>query len=173
MQPLRSSVVEYRLIGYAHIALGVIIAVIAATHHGLGVVIADWALGAAFFGGFMYLRVYRRSLRDALQGARPAPNSARYEVVGMTYRRVGLWALTTSVPVLLFALLLRNPNVVAGIPSGNGAAILVLSQQITRWQREHNVQVMREPRYRWRRSEQHRGRGIMDPRDFYFAQHAP
>jgi hypothetical protein len=169
MRPLRSPILEYRIDGALQLLVGIAIGVVAASTRRPVPVTLGWLVGAVFFGGVMYVLITRRYIRDAVRDARAVPADAAYESVSVTRRRVAKRALATSAPVLVFALLLRNPTVLAAIASGNGAMLLVLSRWIEHWQRQHGVQVLREPRYRWRRENKRRGRGLMDAQDFYVA----
>ncbi|MDQ6689773.1 MAG: hypothetical protein M3Z18_04615 [Gemmatimonadota bacterium] len=169
MKPLRSPIIEYAVLGVVHMLTGVAIALIALGTKRLGVVAGTWLFGATFFGGVMYALAYRRYFGSALREARAAPVDATYETADETYRRVILWALASSVPLLVFALVLRNPAVVAGIPSGNGATLVILSRRMLKWEKTNDSRLLREPRYRWRRVDRRRGRGVMDARDFYIA----
>jgi TRAP-type mannitol/chloroaromatic compound transport system permease large subunit len=169
MRPLRSPILEYRIEGTLQLLGGIAIGVVAASTHRPVPVTLGWLVGAVIFGGVMYVLVYRRYIADAVRDARAAPADAAYESGGMTGRRVATRALATLLPLLVLAVLLRNPTVVAAILSGNGAMFLVLSRWMEHWQRQQGVQVLREPRYRWRRENKRRGRGVMDAQDFYLA----
>jgi hypothetical protein len=169
MKPLRSPILEYRIDGALQLLVGIAIGVVTASARRPVPVTLGWLGGAVFFGGVMYALIYRRFIRDAVRDARAVPADAAYESVAVTYRRVATRAFAILVPLIVFALILRNPTILAAIASGNGAMLLVLSRWIERWQREHGVHVLREPRYRWRRENKRRARGVMDARDFYVA----
>jgi hypothetical protein len=170
MRPLRSPILEYRIEGALQLLGGVAIGVVAASTRRPVPVALGLLVGAVFFGGVMYVLVYRRYIGDAVRDARTVPADAAYESGAVTGRRVAMRALATLLPLLAFAVLLRNPTVLAAIASGNGAVFLVLSRWMEHWQRQQGVQVLREPRYRWRRENKRRGRGVMDAQDFYVAR---
>jgi hypothetical protein len=167
MKPLGSPVLEYRIEGALQVLVGIAIAGVAASARKPIAVGAAWIVGAAIFGGLMYLLTYRRFLTEAVRDAAEVPADATYESVGATCRRVAIRTLGTTAPLVALALLLPNPTLVGAIATGNGAALLLLSRWVDHWQRTHTVRLVKEPRYRWRRVGKRRGRGIMDSRDFY------
>jgi hypothetical protein len=167
MKPLRSPIREFRIRGAMDLVLALTVGVIAATEHRPVRVLFSVLVGAAIFGGGMYVVAYRRYLREAVRNPRQAPPDAACEAPASTWRRVAVGGLGLDVPLLAFAFVLRNPAILAGIAAGNGAALITLSRWVQRWQDEHGAELLREPRYRWRRSDKHRGRGILDSRDFY------
>lgn len=167
MKPLRSPIREFRIRGVMDLVLALAVGVIAATEHRPVRVLFSVLVGAAIFGGVMYVLVLRRYMRDAALGAHQVASDAAREAAASTWRRVTLGGLALDVPLLALILVLRNPAILAGIAAGNGAALITLSRWVQRWQDEHGAELLREPRYRWRRSDKHRGRGILDSRDFY------
>jgi len=172
MKPLASPVLEYRIDGALQVLVGIAIGGVAASARKPIVVGAAWIVGAAIFGGVMYLLTYRRFLTEAVRDAREVPVDAAYESVGATCRRVAIRTLGTTAPLIALTLLLRNPTIAGAIAAGNGAALLLLSRWVDHWQRTHAVRLLKERRYRWRRAGKRRGRGIMDSRDFYVSVQA-
>jgi hypothetical protein len=166
MRPLRSPTREFRIRGAVELLVGLAVGIIAATEHRPLRVLFSFLVGALMFGGLMYVLTYRRYLREAVRDPSEAPSDAAFEVAASTWRRVGASELGL-VPLLAFALVLSNPGIFGGIAAGNGAALITLSHWVERWQDTHGVELLREPRYRWRRGDKHRGRGILDSRDFY------
>jgi hypothetical protein len=61
-------------------------------------------------------------------------------------------------------------SLMGGISAGLGIALLVTSRWWRHWEQEHHNSLLREPRWRWSQaggSGWGRGRGIIDPQDFY------
>jgi hypothetical protein len=116
----------------------------------------------------MYLLTYRRFLREAVERAPRVPSTATLERARTTLRRVLAWALGSLAPVLVVAIALRgSATVVGAILAGNGTALLALSRWAACWQDRHDLRLLKEPRYRWRRDNGRPGRGLLDSRDFY------
>ena len=167
MRALVSPVTEYQLHGIAQIAGGLGIAIVAAVTAGVGSVVLLLAT-ALLAGPLMYVLVYRRFARAAVKEPPPAP-SDEHEPLVSTRLRVARIEAVLIVFLAAFALL-TDAAPVAGILLGNGAAVVATARWLRRWQRAHNATVLREPRWRFNREGrrgQARGRGIMDPQDFY------
>jgi hypothetical protein len=176
MKPLASPVVEYRTLGLVNLATGTVVG-------GVAVAIVDKPLGAvarflllaAFFGGFMYMLVYRRYVQQAVAVAQDDPGAAR-EASSVTRRRTIIRTLPSLVLLVALSFLSRSPALIGGIAAGNGAALVAVSRWIHRCERKHAVQILREPRWRWGRQGKlgwGRGRGIMDSQDFYIVRSEP
>jgi hypothetical protein len=166
MKPLASPVVEYRLAGIAQLAGGLMFGVVGAVAARPVVAAAGLVPAGVIFATGMYWLAYRRYARSAVAGPAGAPTIER-EPTGRTRRRV---AVTTA--ALLFtaavALWMRTPALVGGIVAGNGAALVLTSRWLRDWEHEHESRLLREPRWRWSGSRGWgRGRGTMDPQDFY------
>jgi len=71
------------------------------------------------------------------------------------------------VPLVILALLNPARAVIGAISFGNGVALLAIGRWIGRFEDERAMEVLRAPRWRWRRENGRTGRGIMDSRDFY------
>jgi hypothetical protein len=173
MRPLSVSVDEHWLLGGAYLVLGVAVGAVTLSRTGRPLpALGGLLFGAAFFGGTMYRFVYRRPLQTAVAEAREVTDPVRESTVLMVRRlsiRLGL--LTVALAVL--ALNGRSGAIFGGFSVGNGIAVLVLGRWVRRWENEHGVIILREPRWCWRRENGHSGRGMMDPRDFYFVRTGP
>lgn len=169
MRPLASPVTEYRVFGVAQLVGGLMFGVVAVAVAEPVVAFVELALAAALFGASMYLIAYRRWVRSAVE--RPAaPSTPKLEPPATTRRRVVL--VTTGQLVLLGAIAVMSeiPALVGGIAAGNGAALFLASRWLRNWELTHHSRLLREPRWRFSREGTHgwaRGRGIMDPQDFY------
>lgn len=159
VKPLRSPVLEHRLLGASSLIGGLVVAAATiATEGALGGLVA-LAIGALLYGAVMYGAFYRRQVRLALEAPSVSPTGER-EPVRMTCLRTA----ALFVPLALFMAIVAvslAPAPIGGILVGSGCGLVATSRQMRRWEREHGSRLLREPRYRWR------GRGIMDARDFY------
>ncbi|MEA2256575.1 MAG: hypothetical protein QOG35_2620 [Solirubrobacteraceae bacterium] len=169
MKPLVSPVTEYRLMGLAFVALGLVLAVVAmATQRPLGV-LAVFLFEVPFFGVWMYRLALRRYARQAVGAAAPPPTAGR-ERLTRTGRRIALAMVPGLAVMATIALVGGMPALIGGIAAGQGAALLWTGRWLRRWERQYHRQILREPRWRWNREGEHgwgRGRGVMDPQDFY------
>ncbi len=168
MKPLASPVIEYRLIGVLSLAAAAVFGVVTLVE-GPAAGLVRFLFMTAFFGGFMYVVAYRRTCANAVKEAREISDPKR-EAPFATKRRAALMAFATLVAMTALAFLFQDPALIGGITAGNGAAVLATGRWIERWEQEHSVQVLREPRWRWSSSGERgwgRGRGVMDPQDFY------
>ena len=168
VRPLVSPVFEFKLLGRFETAVGAVTLVAGLVADGSLGDLLRFLVSAAFFGGVMYLIVYRRFVKKAATNPGPAPTAER-EPASRTRRRA---AVNVAFLALLFALAIAtggNVGVVAGILVGNGVAIWCAGNWLAAREREIGP-LLREPRYRFR-GERSRfgGRGIMDARDFYVA----
>jgi hypothetical protein len=173
LKPLASPAVEYRVTGALILATGILLGVAAVAIQKPGPAAFRFLLLAVFFGGIMYLATYQRILRKAVTQARHLPNPVTREDPAATRRRAVRKALLLSIIEVVLALLFRDAALVGGITAGGGAALLAASRWIERWERERVVHVLREPRWRWSRQGRWgwgRGRGAMDPQDFYIVR---
>jgi hypothetical protein len=179
VRPLVSPILEYRLMGRMQVALGCALAAVATAAEGVLTAVVVVLFEAAFFGTVMYLVCYRRFARGVLADPAPAPTEER-EPEAATLRRIGS---TTGALALSFVVIaaLTVPSVVAGVGLGNGAACLQVARLWRRWEDEYGRLLLREPRWRFSRAGRRgwgRGRGMLDPQDFYAAvprdpPHAP
>lgn len=170
LKPLASPAVEYRVNGALILATGIGLGVAAVAIQNPGPAPFRFLFLAVVFGGIMYLATYQRFLRKAVTQARHLPDPVTREDPAATRRRAVRKALVLSIFEVILALLFRDAALVGGITAGGGAALLAASRWIKRWEREQAVQVLREPRWRWSRQGRWgwgRGRGAMDPQDFY------
>lgn len=177
MKPLASPVTEYRVMGLAQLVGGVCLAVLAVTLAQLlseAPVQALWFLvlmilfAASFFGSLTYLFGYRRLVRRVIAAATEAKTDER-EPVSATRRRAVLICLALVLVMSVLMLLMGNLHLPSGFTLGNGAAFLVMSHRMQRWEQQHNKRLLREPRYRLRGERWWKlGGGHVDPRDFYF-----
>jgi hypothetical protein len=168
MRPLVSPVFEYRLMGRAMLLAG-------AGMVGAGVLVEgalDALLGLlvplAIVTPWMYLLVYRRFLRAAAENPAPAPTDAR-EPRTVTVRRVVASTAPTIIVAVAFAVLTGVPSPLGGLLIGNALAMLSATRWLAAWERA-NGPILREPRIRFNGAGGRgwgRGRGRMDPRDFY------
>jgi hypothetical protein len=175
MKPLASPAIEYRLMGGLSVGAGVLFGGVAVATHKPVATVMGFLFGAAIFGGFMYLLSYRRFVRKAVTEAPDVSNAVR-ESSSSTKRRSSLRTLGIVVVMSGLALAFGNPLIVGAVTAGNGAALLAVSRWISRWEQEHAAQVLREPRWRWSRQGKlgwGRGRGVMDPQDFYIVRSEP
>jgi hypothetical protein len=168
MKRLASPVTEYRLTGVLELAGGLALGVVAAVNQGPEVAVVGLLLAGAFSGTWMYFLAYRRFARRAVQEPAAAPSGER-EPLNDTRRRV---ALTTAALLLFIAVaaLPTDAGLVGGMAVGNGAALMATSRWLRRWEGLHQRTLLREPRWRWSRKGERgwgRGRGMMDPQDFY------
>jgi hypothetical protein len=126
---------------------------------------------AVFFGSAMYVVAYRRYIHEALEGAREVSSPER-EDARHARRRVAVRAACVNLPLTAFFLALvlsgGTKGGLVGIIAGGGLTFLVHARQIRRWEKGHAVEILREPRWRWRREHGRWGRGVMDAQDFYF-----
>jgi hypothetical protein len=172
MRPLGSPRVEYQLMGAIEMLAGVGFAIVAAVAGRPAAAVTGVVIGAVIFGGLMYLLVYRRNLRQAVESARSAPTTDR-ESTSRTWSRVGQTMAILLLILVVLSFLFHSASLPAGIVFGNGAAFLGLSAWLAKWERENGSAVLREPNRRWGVSGfggGGRGRGIFDPRDFYLAE---
>jgi hypothetical protein len=115
----------------------------------------------------------------AVTQARRLPDPFTREDPAATRRRAVRRVLLLSIFEVVLAFLFRDAALAGGITAGGGAALLAASRWIERWEREQVVQVLREPRWRWSRQGRWgwgRGRGVMNPQDFYVVRserHSP
>src|ERR1035441_422220 len=170
LKPLASPAVEYRVTGALILATGIVLGVAAVAIQTPGQAAFRFLFLAVFFGGIMYVATYQRFLRKAVTQARHLPDPVTREDPAATRRRAVHRALLLSIFEVILAWLFRDAALVGGITAGGGAALLAASRWIERWEREQGVQVLREPRWRWSRQGRWgwgRGRGAMDPQDFY------
>lgn len=170
MRPLVSPILEYRLMGRMQVALGGGLAVVAMIAEGALTAAVVVLFEAAFFGTIMYLACYRRFARGVIADPAPAPTEER-EPSAATLRRVGVTTGALAVSFVVIAAL-TVPSVVAGVGLGNGAACLRVARLWRRWEDEHGRVLVREPRWRFSRAGRRgwgRGRGMLDPQDFYTA----
>jgi hypothetical protein len=124
---------------------------------------------AVFFGGWMYLLVIRRYVRSALAEANEVAEVPR-ESTSSSTRRALPRILVLVIVFVPLALIGRGSPIIGGIAAGSGATMLAASYAIGQWEREHSVEILREPRWRWRREKGRRGRGVIDSQDFYFVR---
>jgi hypothetical protein len=170
LKPLASPALEYRMTGAFTLAAGIVLGVAAVAIQKPGPAAFRFLFVAVFFGGFMYLVSYRQLVRKAVTQARHLPDPVTREDPAATRHRAVRKALLLSIFEVILALLFRDAALVGGITAGGGVGLLAASRWIERWEREQGVQVLREPRWRWSRQERWgwgRGRGVMDPQDFY------
>jgi hypothetical protein len=169
MKPLASPVAEYRLAGIAQLAGGLLFGVVGAVVAGPVAAAAGLVLAGVLFATGMYRLAYRRYARAAVDGPAAAPTTER-EPAGRTRRRVAVTSAALLIYTAAVALWTRTPALVGGIVAGNGAALMLTSRRLRDWEHEHDSRLLREPRWRWSRSGSRgwgRGRGMMDPQDFY------
>jgi hypothetical protein len=117
---------------------------------------------------WMYLLVYRRFVRAAAENPAPAPTDAR-EQRTVTVRRVAASTAPMIIIGVAFAVLTGLPSPFGGLLIGNALAMLMAARWLAAWERA-NGQLLREPRFRFNRTGRRgwaRGRGRMDPEDFY------
>lgn len=155
--------------GVVTVAGGLVLGFVAAVVEGsLGLVVVLLLVGA-FFGTAMYVLTYRRFIARAVDELSAAPIAAR-EPARSTKRRVAATSAALLVVVAVVAAVTDSAALGGGILAGNGAALMLTSRWLHRWEREHDTQLLREPRWRWSRKGKRgwgRGRGMMDPQDFY------
>jgi hypothetical protein len=173
-KPLARAQAEARLEGTVALGVSMLLGAVAVAVAAHPVkVLAGFVFAAVFFGAIMYVTVGRRYLRDALEGAREI-STHPIETPKQTTRRAAARSAYINLPVAaFFALLLLvsgTEGSLIGIVAGNGLAFLALARTIRRWEATHSVQILREPRWRWRREHGHRGRGVIDPQDFYYVR---
>jgi hypothetical protein len=169
MKRLASPVAEYGLMGVLQVAGGVALGIAAAVREGLVVAVVELLLVGGFVGTWMYGLAYRRFVRRAVQEPAAAPAGGR-EPLNVTRRRVALTTAALLLFMALVALVTNTPGLVGGSAVGNGAALMATSRWLRRWEDEHNRTLLRERRWRWSRKGEcgwGRGRGMMDPQDFY------
>lgn len=159
MKPLRSPVLEHRLLGAASLLAGSVACGVGIVTQGVLEGLVALLPTAVAFGAATYFG-FRPLVRRALAAPASPPTAAR-EPVRTTYLRTVAW----SIPVILICALLTAaidvPTVMAGVLVGNGAALVGTSRLMRAWERVHACRLLREPRYRWKRT------GNLDPRDFY------
>jgi hypothetical protein len=124
------------------------------------------ALGAALFGGVVWLAAYRRFLADALAEPAPDPEGVGREEPRRTLGRIALTNLPIVAGVVLMALLVPG---VAGVLAGNAVGLALMARGMREWQRREGALLLREPRYRTVGPGGRTGRGFLDPVDFYRA----
>jgi hypothetical protein len=169
MKRLASPVTEYRLTGVLELTGGLALGVVAAVSQGPVVAVVGLLLAGTFFGTWMYFLVYRRFARRAVQEPAAAPLGER-EPLTDTRRRVALTTAGRLLFMAVVALVTATPELVGGIAVGNGAALMATSHWLRSWEDLHHRTLLREPRWRWSRKGKRgwgRGRGMMDPHDFY------
>jgi hypothetical protein len=165
MKPLASPVAEFRTMAVAQLlgAAAMVVGAVAAEAPAYDLV--RLPVEGAIFGGLMYVLVYRRFTRQAVDHAGPAPIDDR-EPPFRVRLRVG--ALTAGVVAFmaLIGVATESFALFAGVVAGNGAALLLVARLIRRWEDEHRRRLLREPRSRWR-WRMRGGSGFFDPEDFY------
>jgi hypothetical protein len=168
VRPLASPVRELRAAAAVQAAgCAVAIALVALLERAsIGGAIVLAALGAAIFGGAVWLLAYRRFLADALAAPGPDPDGVGREEPTRTVRR----ALLTNVPIVavVVAMAVLVPGV-AGVLLGNAVGFALMSRGMLDWQRREGALLLREPRYRTTGPGGRTGRGFLDPVDFYRA----
>jgi hypothetical protein len=173
MKRLASPVTEYRLAGIVQLAGGLGLGAAAVVSQGPAAALAELVLTAAFVGTWMYFLAYRRFARRAVQEPASAP-LGEPESRNRTRRRVGLATLAQLLFLAGVALLTHTPALGGGAALGNGGALMATSRWLGRWEDRHQTTLLREPRWRWSREGKRgwgRGRGMMDPQDFYVLTH--
>jgi hypothetical protein len=130
-------------------------------------VVITWVVGGAAFGGGMYLLVYRRFGEQATANPADPPTQQR-ETTIRTVLRSARPALLLVLMCAIAAAIVGAPAALAGIASGNGLALLALSQRLRSWEKRKHRPLLREPRWRWRGTGSRRyGHGVLDPKDIY------
>jgi hypothetical protein len=124
------------------------------------------ALGAAIFGGAVWLLAYRRFLDDALAAPARDPDGVGREEPTRTLRRALLMNVPLAAVVVGMAVLVPG---VAGVLLGNAVALALMARGMRDWQRREGALLLREPRYRTTGPDGRTGRGFLDPVDFYRA----
>jgi hypothetical protein len=146
-KPLASPVFEYRLMGWSKLFGGVALGVFAVTVDEPAAAVAGWLVGAVWFGAWMYV-VVRRSLRRSVGHVAPLRMSER-EPVWLTLRRIALGESVALAILAAIALGLGAPYLVGGLSAGHGAALLLTSRWLRKWQEDHGGRLMGEPGWRW------------------------
>lgn len=168
MRPLASAVVEFRARGFAQLAIGVLAGGLSVAIYGTGRTVSAVTIGGVIFGGLMYAVLYSRRVKQVFAHAKPAVSPQR-ELASITKTRT----LKNEVaPLFAFlvvtAIVFRNVAVISGISIGNGFAMVVIAQHFRRWEAEHHLRLLREPKFRWKGQRGWgRGGGVIDPEDFY------
>jgi hypothetical protein len=165
LKPLASPIRELRTAAAVHGAGAVIGVVLVAALERTSVVgaIVLALLGAVFFGGGMWLLVYRRFLTDALAAPSQAADDAPRERPSRTIRRTVLAHLPIAVVVIAVALLVPGA---AGVLAGGAAGLFAMARGMAAWQRREGALLLREPHYRTQGPGGRTGRGFLDPVDF-------
>jgi hypothetical protein len=168
VRPLVSAVFEYRLMGRAMLLAGAVMVGVGALIESARDALVGLLVPLAVVTPGMYLLIYRRFLRAAAENPPPAPTDAR-ERRTVTVRRV---AASTAPPIIVagtFAALTGLPSPFGALLIGNALAMLTATRSLAAWERA-NGPLLREPRVRFNRPGSRgwaRGRGRMDPQDFY------
>jgi hypothetical protein len=163
-----SPVAEYRLTGLLELTGGLLFGLAAVVIDGVAGIV-ELLLAVAFVSTWMYLVAYRRFARRAVRRPAVAPATGG-EPISHTRRRAALTVTGLVVLTACVALITHTPGLVGGIIAGNGVALLATSRWLRRWEQAHGRRLLREPRWRWSREGERgwgRGRGLMDPQDFY------
>ena len=170
MRPLASPVAEYRVLGLLTAAGGVVLGVVGAAVQNPVMSGLGFAVAVGITGPWMYWLAYGRFARKAVREPAPAPPPAGREPENETRRRAALTAGVLLVFMAIVGLATHALGVVGGIAAGNGAALTASGHWLRRWEKRNRLSLLREPRWRWSRRGAHgwgRGRGMMDPQDFY------
>jgi hypothetical protein len=155
--------------GISRLVGGVVLGLVALATEQPGAIFR-WPFAAVLFAAWTYLSLRRRLARIVEDPAAP-PTSER-EPAARTRRRVALTEAAVLGLLALTAIALNAPALAGGISAGHGAALLIASGWLRRWEQDHHRCVLREPRGRWSAASPRgwgRGRGVTDPQDFYVA----
>ncbi len=180
-KPLASAATEWRLLGNWLLVSGMLFGIAAVVIGPPLVALFLLCVFGAIWGASMYVLVVRRTARAAAVGASRTPITPERETVNETRRRtfrtaalmfgpLAIWiAAFPTIQVHHHAVAFTAPFA-SGAILGMGISLLVLSRWLRRWENEQAVCILREPHYRWNRHGEKgwgRGRGMMDPQDFY------
>lgn len=170
MRPLALSTVEFRTRGLSQLAVGVFAGAAALAVQRPSQAVAAIVLGSVIYGGLMYGVLYRRRLRQIFEGVRPAVSAQRELSSRTRSRTLRSEALPLLAIFLVLGIAFRTYAVVSGIAIGNGVAMILIAARIGRWETDHDLLLLREPRFRWKGTAGWgRGGGVIDPTDYYSA----
>lgn len=146
MRPLAPVVREYRIMGGAFLAAGVLVVVAASQFDDPLRVIARTTFTTVLFGGLYYVSMFRSTVRRALEHVGDPPTPER-EPPRTTAARIGTPVIVAAVVIGAAGLLLEMAYLGAGVLLGNGAAALLAGRVAERWERRHGRTLLGEPRF--------------------------
>lgn len=142
MRPLSSPVDDHRTLGRAEAIIGCAFLIVAG-----GLSPADAIVGlfvaTPLVTAILYLGVFRRVTRMALEDPPPAP-AGRSRERGAYARRLRVPLAAQVLVFLFFTITARAPGLLGGIALGIGFAFILTARWLERWENANDVGLLRE-----------------------------